>query len=189
MMEIMCRQKSCPGFLTSLERGYFLSHGQEFIFPHQPPSPASAENAPRFSATAMRLAAAGSRLPAGLSTTSLRCISKGAAKMEQKRAAAPQRHLFQGNTLSRAKGERAEVSGAFFILQFEHGSDAASGSVPSRQHERCLVPACGHCSPLLRGICPRPPQNPNDPCFPQVKHPSHSGRSRVRPTSPVRTEV
>lgn len=150
LMEIMCRQKSCPGFLTSLERGYFFVSGPTVYSPHQPPSPASAENAPRFSATAVRLAARGSRLPAGLGTTSSRCSSEGAAKTERKRATAPQRHLFQGNTLSRAKGGRAEVSGAFFISRFKRGSSAAAARPPQPSPPRNL---------------PTPPSESESPLF------------------------
>lgn len=96
-------------------RGIFFVLQPTVYFPHQPPSPASHRYALWFRATTTHRGGTESRLPAGHSIASLRCASEGAAKMGHRRATAPRRHLFQGNTLSRAKGEQADVPGAFLV--------------------------------------------------------------------------
>lgn len=90
-------------------------------FLHQPPNPASPRYTLWFRAIRIYPGGMESVLLANHSTTSLKRISEGAAKMGHRRATAPQRHLFQGNTPSRAEGEQADVFGAFLMVsEFKH---------------------------------------------------------------------
>lgn len=148
-----------------------MSQGQQFILPISHPAqhpqrtlPGSAP--PRCGS---RLGAAGSRLG------SAPPHQDAAPREQQKRNGKGPRPLRDSFSKATRYRERKEGELKRLVRFAFRGSNAAL-----RQQR------LGHRSPLLRGMCPRLPQNPNCPYFPQVKPPSHSGQPHIMPTNPIR---
>lgn len=165
-MEIMCRQKSCPGFFTSLGRDIFGFVANSLFSPSatQPSIPQVYSVVWNHHNTSWWHRESG--LLANHSITSLRCISEGAAKMGHRRATAPQRHLFQGNTPSRAKGEQAGVPGAM-----SQSSNVALKHLLHPLQHQLTIPNWPSLQPSPPGLC----WHPN---YPKARSPSHSRQLR-----------
>lgn len=146
--------------------GYFWFRDQQLIFPISHPTQYPPSILCGSEPSQHILVATQSGLLANHSITSLRCISQGAAKMGHRRATAPRRHLFQGNTPSRAKGEQAGVSGAL-----SQSSNMALKDLLHPLQHQLTVPNWPFLQPSPPGLC----RHPN---YPKAESPSHSKQLR-----------